>query len=474
MSKPKTLQSKKITGQLGENLIERVVLQMGYIWQSHNAELDVGIDGTIEIVTPDGHATGCIIQVQSKAEQRFTRETDSSFEYLCVQDDLDYWMRFNTPVVLVVSRSRSLDEAYWVDVKGYFADPKVRASRRVTFDKKADHFSSFAAGALRELAVPRDAGLHFPPPPKRESLLSNLLEVKPLPQHVYIADADVGKYEVIWGRAREMGVRLPDAWLLNSRQVWSVHDLREPPWDEVLGRCSVETNDAGHFAWSEDRGEAATFAQLLRQCLHEMTWPLGVKHQKRGRDHVFFFMSGHDNASRQGRWRSAGNPFTLFGPQLKKDKSGEVSYYLHHAFAGRFRRLGEAWFLEIEPTYHYTRDGRRESRFAASLLSGKMRLDRNPAVAGGVQLWAATLTGRLTEVSNSEDSPLFGDAKAPARRWAFEPHPHLAFGELLTVECPVGLSDADWLKREDDAARVDADESATLFGSWDDQGGEAA
>ena len=473
MPDQKTISPNKITGQLGVNLIERVVLgEMGYIWNSQNAELDVGIDGAIEIVTPDNGPTGSILQVQSKTLADFTADTDASFQYLCNQRDIDYWMKFNAPVLLVVSRSRSQDEAYWKEVKSHFADPKVRAQRRVVFDKKADRFDGSAAAALRELAVPRSAGLHLPPPPKPETLLSNLLAVESLPKHIYVADAGIGKYETVWKRARDLDEQLPGAWMLKSGQVWSVHDLREAPWDRVLGRCGVEAFDAEEVAWSDDPDEARDFAHLLRRCLIEMTWDHGVKYRRRKGDNLFYFMSGRGNVARTGRWRSTGNPFTLFGPQLKKDKSGGVSYYMHHAFAGRFRRLGEAWYLEIEPTYYYTRDGREESLFAADLLAGKKRLDRNPAVLGGVQLWAATLTGQLVEASEPKPghSPLFdGHAKhIDAGRHPPGPYPHLAFGELLAVECPVGLNDPDWLKREEKDDATDSDEQGSLFDSWDE------
>ena len=128
--KPKTLSKQALIGQRGVNLIERIVLDMGSRWVP-SPVLDVGIDGIIELCDPTtGAALGIVLHVQSRAtEERFTAETVDSFEYLCSERDLDYWMQGNAPVVLVVSRPGN-NEAYWVSIKDYFADPNRRSARR--------------------------------------------------------------------------------------------------------------------------------------------------------------------------------------------------------------------------------------------------------------------------------------------------------------------------------------------------------
>ena len=73
-------------GQQGVNLIERVVLGMGFAWYPSGG-VEAGIDGTIEIrdaVT--GEATNSIIQVQSKATANpFQAETERTFEFRCAE-----------------------------------------------------------------------------------------------------------------------------------------------------------------------------------------------------------------------------------------------------------------------------------------------------------------------------------------------------------------------------------------------------
>ena len=47
------------------------------------------------------------------------RETDTTFEFTCTRDDLEYWLSGTSPVLLIVSKpTKKL--AWWVSVKDYF------------------------------------------------------------------------------------------------------------------------------------------------------------------------------------------------------------------------------------------------------------------------------------------------------------------------------------------------------------------
>jgi len=83
MAISKRLDQRSIVGQQGVNLIERVVLSIGWVW--HRAgTLETGIDGIIEIRDSlTGETTNSIIEVQSKATANpFQAESDDGFEYL--------------------------------------------------------------------------------------------------------------------------------------------------------------------------------------------------------------------------------------------------------------------------------------------------------------------------------------------------------------------------------------------------------
>src|SRR4051794_1202783 len=101
----KKIQRNVLLGQEGINILEAAVLKMGFVWSPMGA-IEAGIDGTIEIRDPEtGDMLHSIIRVQSKATSGpLTADTGKTFEYLCDERDLDYWLRGNAPVILVRSR----------------------------------------------------------------------------------------------------------------------------------------------------------------------------------------------------------------------------------------------------------------------------------------------------------------------------------------------------------------------------------
>jgi hypothetical protein len=104
----KRILSSSITGQRGVNLIERVVLSMGFLWYPTGG-VEAGIDGMIEIRnSTSGEVTNSVVQVQSKTGPSFFKsETETSFDFACDEKDLNYWLQGNAPVVLVVSRPQA-------------------------------------------------------------------------------------------------------------------------------------------------------------------------------------------------------------------------------------------------------------------------------------------------------------------------------------------------------------------------------
>ena len=112
LARRKKISRSDIIGDKGIALIHRLVLDMGFVWNATG--LEAGIDGYIEIRDDTtGEVTNCVLQVQSKATAAsFTAETPDTFEFVCDERDLGYWLGGNSPVILIVSRPDT-NEAYW-------------------------------------------------------------------------------------------------------------------------------------------------------------------------------------------------------------------------------------------------------------------------------------------------------------------------------------------------------------------------
>ena len=123
-------------------------------------------------------------------------------------------------------------------------------------------------------------------------------------------------------------------------------------------------------------------------------------------------------------------------------RTGKVSWCRHDAFEGNFRRYEDRWFLEINPTYVFTVDGKKISLYQAEYLSNIKRVERNPDVRRQVLNWASYL-GRGE------------DLVTPA-------YPFLTFGELLSFQVNRGIDDKAWAIRKGKEASDPKNGQSTL------------
>jgi len=436
----KFITRNQMTGQTGVNLIEKIVLEMGYTWNPTSGATDAGIDGFIEIRDPQtGEVTSFILQVQSKAVDReFDGETPTSFVYRVQERDLHYWLQGNAPVLLIVSRP-SKGEAYWVSIKDYFSTPERRTARKVEFDKQRDRFDKDAAIAIRSRAMPTNQGVYLHPPPKHEVLTSNLLEVAYYAKDLYIAESKYSTIDEINAVFEELDERPGRLWFVKEGKIYAFHKLSEYPWTKVCDAGAVETFNTSEWANSHDPERTSEFVRLLNQALRTVAYrkDIGAFVQPK-RPIVFYFRPrGRRNretdldewVERDETWKSQKSS-TRRVVELYHTHSEpkRLLYYRHHAFTGKFRRFENRWFLDITPTYHYTTDGRTESPYREENLSGMKRQEGHHSVANNVRFLGYYLG--YHDMFN-------------------EPYYYLRFGKLLEFDTDFGILDADWKNRAD-------------------------
>ena len=432
----KKIRQQSIIGEKGVNLVQRVALEMGCLWHPTGG-VEAGIDGWIEFRdTQTEEMLGVFVFVQSKAtEGAFQAETMDTLEYRCDEADLEYWLSSTAPIILVRSRPAT-NEAYWVPIQEYFRDPARRRSRRITFDKRRDRFDSNAKGALFAMSVGPAGGIALAPPPKSETLLSNLLKVEEYPKSIYVA-------ETLFRSARELSQHLRAAgrpevveWVLRSGRLLSIGDLREDPWVSLCDQGTVDEIAASEWAMSDDLDRQKEFVQVLNQCLRAMLRRHDVLFWHRQERYYFASTGSKPRRLRHRATRRSSVRTVVQVYQSLRDTS-RVSFYRHNALEAQFRRFADNWYLQITPTYHFTRDGREPAPFYESLLKGIKVLERNPAVRGQVLLWASLLSTGGPEL--------------------FEHiYPHLRFGRLADFRTELGIEDQVWLSREEDSANAEA------------------
>lgn len=443
MSKRKRIGHESITGDKGIAFIHRIVLDMGFVWNV--THLEAGVDGYIEIRDiATGDVTNCIIQVQSKAGSSwFKAETEETFEFVCDERDLNYWLAGNAPVILVVSRP-DLNEGYWKSIKDYFHDPIRRKLRKIVFEKQSDRFNLDARQRVSAIALPANSGLYLTAIPKTETLVANLLPLVRHPESIFHAKTTLRYPDQVWGILNRHAAGSFGEWLLHDGNLYSIHDLRIAPWRECCLPATVERHPMADWAKSDDSKERYVFVRLMTFCLNSLLFAQGVRYSK-DKEHHFF------RATLDLSERKVGG-LSVFKAYISKTNPDRIAYYRHRAMRLQMLRLDGEWFAEITPSYHFTQNGYTLSRYFEERLSGIKMIERqNKVHLRQVRLWAEVLqqvhVGKAVEPGTTQRS-LFDELEEKKPEALIAPYSHLTFGSLVEFQVDCSVPEIAWLPTE--------------------------
>lgn len=376
---------EQLLGQLGANLIERIVLEMGFVWRP-TVVFDTGVDGEIEFRNVDtGEVSGLIVKVQVKAGQSyFKEETHSSFSFIAESNDLEYWIKGNVPVILIVCKPHT-GEAYWVALREYLKQhPRLLKERRIAFDKGVMRFQKSSTSDLLNQTIPIEQGVFFPPERRNEVLQSNLLRLSSYPSTIFVADTEYRSKEDVWAFLKSKNADITGEWFLKEKQIYSFVNLRQSALNAVCDLGTVTEISSDEWAFSPDVDLRNNFVRLATLALKELCWKRRFRFNK---DYQCFFYAPtkrqvSNNAAFRIKYRSfrKSSRCMFFNCYGSKTNSKIIFYYRHLAFASRFRLLENAWFLAINPTYIFTFDGKRISSRIDEYLSNIKRLEHNSNV----------------------------------------------------------------------------------------------
>jgi Domain of unknown function (DUF4365) len=355
-------------GARGINMIERRILEMGFLWYP-SWGVEAGIDGRLEIRNEDAEVTNCIVSVQSKAtEGAFEGETETELTFTCSERDLRYWLKGNLPVILVYSRPRT-DEAYWMSIKDHFSDPIQRAARKLRFIKSRDCFNHLAKDALRKLALPSDGGLYLGAIPKQETIFTDLLPVAQFPERFYYAHTTLSSQkqalDVLFASAKTSGKEVWRGFIISNKTTYSFYDLSSPQWKEVVEEGTVESDLTFEWSMTSDADRKRLYVELLNVTLQDQLREDDIYFSNM--DKFYFHKASDDLSDRSRRYRSRRKNASreVFRRYQSKLDPERTSYFRHVAFFRHFLEMDGNWFLQITPTYRFTKDGYRDSRFSA-------------------------------------------------------------------------------------------------------------
>lgn len=444
----KTVTDNQLNGDLGETLVKAEIQGLGHVFEGRG-RLETGIDGTIEFRDPATRLMlGKTVAVQVKTTQSgsYTRETDAGFEYLLRSADLDYWRNTNLPVIIILLRlsDRSF---YWKDV----TTGAVGDERRLEFDKGIDRLDAAAMDRIAQLSVDRGRLGSFVPPMRSGELAHlNLMQIE-LPDEIFVGESPYRS-----GRdamATLLAQECPSFdWVIRGRRFVSFRNPLKSGVEAIVDADTVEAVDTSLVSASDDPDDELIMIELLRRTLGEqMARQLAFDRDTR----AFYFRAPDPLVPLDYRYRSLKEMTSATVVQVyphKKDPD-RIHNVRHHAFAPRFERIGDDWFISISPTFHYTDNGSRLHRFAATLLAGKKRLDRNGSIRGQVMLWRHLLAAQGQPEGDVID--LFAGTGAPPT-----PAATLRFNALEPLSMETAVPEDAWVTSDPNAKRMKADDGA--------------
>ncbi|MBV8188989.1 MAG: DUF4365 domain-containing protein [Alphaproteobacteria bacterium] len=440
----KTISAAQIIGERGVALAKERAHAMGFLFTPYGP-VEAGIDALIELRdTLTGEVGGRLVAVQIKTreDRSYTAETDLAFEFVCDADDVAYWQKASLPVIVVLVRlsDRSL---YWkqAPTKGNPADLEVR---RLRISKSADSFDTAAADAIAQLSVDQaQPGIWLPPSQQPDTLLFNAVRVC-LPATIQVAATTHRHGKDALGALLDHSDHPPAEWVARGGRLVTFLDIENTVLRHVTDTGSIDSFSVSEFSLHDDEDEQRLFVELLNRTLRAQLDPM-LSWSKRLK--LYHFPPDGPAIDRTIRYMSLKNETARAVVKAKRRPDGSVSYVRHSAFSGRFWREFDDWFLTVEPTYVFTRDGVRPDRFAGERISKLKRLENNAAIRGQFVMWRSLLTG-FGQVPNQGD--LLGPAPGPA--------PLLRFESLDMIGLPLSVPDDLWRSRDAIAPQNDEEE----------------
>jgi hypothetical protein len=219
--------------------------------------------------------------------------------------------------------------------------------------------------------------------------------------------------------------------VLKGKRFISFHDLSTEPWRAVCDEGTVESFPTGDWSESPDVERQHLFVHLLNQTLRAQLSP-EVRYWSK--EECFALLGKAKRLTYQSLKRRS--KISVVSQFSSTAKDGRVFEWRRHmAFRAQFRLFDGQWYLEITPTYRFTRDGFE--------LKGIKQLEGNRAVLSCVLFWA--------------------DYLRPKENLFTVSAPPIKFADLLTFDSPVGISDQQWLSSDLDFGKEAERQRDSLF-----------
>jgi hypothetical protein len=232
-----------------------------------------------------------------------------------------------------------------------------------------------------------------------EEIYSNLLPVLDLPPTIFSAPTLCKKKTHVLAQAGGPNY-IPC--VLREGHVWTFANLALASYI-ALGVCGSEIQWTPTSEWERDEDRRRWLTELLHDCLHEHARDRSLE---AGRGRRYYFRPAQATY-RRVRYRSFQNRVRRW--VVRQDRNS--SYWVHTAADLQFVTLGNQFYLQIDPSYVITRDGREwvDGSVAGPMTTSITSGERNRKYLYNINFWKAWLADEVDRKQDSIDL-LCGDA----------------------------------------------------------------
>lgn len=214
----------------------------------------------------------------------------------------------------------------------------------------------------------------------------NLFEVLKLPERIYYADCECRVPREVYGK---LGKTWMPPFLLFKEKMWSFYDMSEwqNPLRSVIDQGTLEYMSVDDFI--ESNNGTNELVRMLNDCFIEHLFSIGLRvDTKKKRAYFTKTLDGTAKEIKyQGRLKKATR--TVAKPRVNL-ATGKIYYWEHKSIWFSFERIGDAWFLVINPAYVFTLDGYKillKSERVNILSTKKASRDYNMSVHNDLTFW---------------------------------------------------------------------------------------
>jgi hypothetical protein len=261
--------------------------------------------------------------------------------------------------------------------------PKARGSLSISRQPK-----------LFERSSPSNDSDRSSPSDNDELLLTNLVAIDSEPELIWTGNTSVRKRKEVWEK-----VVTNEAFILTDKKLMAFCNVADDKCTlhPVIDSGSADPPITRKTLCSTEEGQRR-YVELLNDCLVRH-----LRERKIGRDEDgrFYFWPARDSdgVSTTRHHAFAKEREREVAARKSRPDTGET-FWVHYAASIRFEILGSVTFLRIEPTYVFTKDGKKglEAKAVGKLAIQWTGKQQNPDLLRSVLFWVRFLADGQSEI----------------------------------------------------------------------------